>query len=46
MESETKKITVPIKRKRKGLKQSHIEESRKLKQLEDRFEKWSSSKAK
>ena len=46
MESETKKITVPIKRKRKGLKQSHIEESQKLKQWEDLFEKWSSIKAK
>ena len=40
MESETKKITVPIKRKRKELKQSQIEESQKLKQWEDLFEKW------
>ena len=40
MESETKKITVPIKRKRKELKQSQIEDSQKLKQWEDLFEKW------
>jgi hypothetical protein len=46
MESETKKPTVPLKRKREALNRSHIEESRKQKQWKDRYEKWSRSKAK